>query len=134
MARQSVRSTLLAIDHADRRSALETCLTQRLDGVDRGSARCHHVLDQAYALPRFERAFEAVRSSIALRFLAHDQEGHPRCECRRRGERDRAELRARDPNGVRLVVRDRSRNSLAERSEHFWTRLEEVLVEVVRRM
>src|SRR5258707_11133009 len=72
---ESVRPTLLAIDDADRRPALEPCLAERVDSLDRSSARGDDVLDEADALARFEDALEPVAGSVALRLLPHDQEG-----------------------------------------------------------
>src|SRR5262245_46016414 len=74
VARESVRSTLLPIHHADRDSALQTGRSERLDGLDRGPAGRHHVLDQADPLPWLESALQPVLGAVLLRLLADDQE------------------------------------------------------------
>src|SRR5262245_26908652 len=76
--RESVDSALLAIDHADRVSALQAGLPQGLDGLRCGPARSDHVLDQAHALAFLEGPFEAVVRPIALARLADDQEREAR--------------------------------------------------------
>ena len=76
-ARQSVRSTLLAIEHADRDPALQTGFADGIEGLDDGSARGDDVLHEADALARLEHAFEPVRGPVLLRRLADDQEREP---------------------------------------------------------
>src|SRR6478735_6759749 len=78
--RESVDSALLAVDHADRVSALQTGLAERLDGLRRSPARGDHVLDEAHTLALLEGPFETVVGAVALAGLAHDQEGESRPE------------------------------------------------------
>src|SRR3954453_17119692 len=70
---QSVRSALLAIDRADRDSALETGLADRVERLDQGAARRDNILDEAYPLALLEHALEPVRRPVVLGRLAHDQ-------------------------------------------------------------
>ena len=116
VTRQRVRSALLAIDHADGRSARQTGRAEGLDGLDRGPSRGDHVLDQAHSLARLEGALQPVFGAVSLGLLAHDQERQPRGERGRRGERNRAELGAGEPDGIRLVSLDRLGDQLAERA------------------
>src|SRR5690242_14300612 len=76
-AREGVRPTLLAVDDADRRSAFEARLAERVDSLDSSASRRDDVLDEADALTRREHALEPVAGSVALRLLAHDQERQP---------------------------------------------------------
>ena len=103
-ARQSVGSALLAVEHADRDSALQAGFADGIEGLDDGSAGGDDVLYEAHALPRLEDAFEAVRRAVLLRRLAHDQEREPGGHRRRGSKRDRSELRARETNRVGLVL------------------------------
>src|SRR5688572_8478679 len=73
-ARQSVGSALLAIDHADRDSALQAGLAKGVERLDGGSARGDDVLDEADSLARLVGSFEAVCRPVVLRLLADDQE------------------------------------------------------------
>ena len=50
-ARELVHSTLLPIDHADGRAALQARLTERVDGGQRGPSGRDHVLDEAHHEP-----------------------------------------------------------------------------------
>ena len=93
-ARERVRPALLAVDHADRRAALETGLPQGLDASTARPAGGDDVLDEADALARLEDALEPVGRAVLLRLLADDQERQARRERRRGGERDCAELGA----------------------------------------
>src|SRR5688500_2466828 len=77
-ARQLVGSSLLAVNDADDRPALEPRLTQSLDGAERGSARGDDILDQADSLALREGSLEAVGGSIFLGLSAHDQEREAR--------------------------------------------------------
>src|SRR5215217_1008337 len=79
-ASESVGSTLLAIQHADCNSALQTCLADGVDGLDQRSARRNHVLDQAHAVTRIEHALEPIRGSVLLRRRSDDHEREPRGE------------------------------------------------------
>ena len=92
--RESVDSALLAVDDADRISALETGRAERLDGLRGGASGGDDVLDQAHALAGLEGAFEPVAGAVVLLGLADDQERETRAKRRRRGERDGAELGA----------------------------------------
>src|SRR6186997_1275968 len=115
-ARESVHSALLAIQHADCDSALETGLADGLDRVQQRTAGGDNVLDQADSLTGLEGAFEAVRGSVL-----------------RGRERDGTQLRPSEPRRVGLVLGDLGGEVLAERREHVRLRLEAVLVEVVAR-
>src|SRR3954449_7970673 len=84
VAGERVHSALLAVDDADRRSALQTGLAQRLDGLDGGAAGGDDVLDQADLLARLEDALEPLAGSVALLLLADDQERQAGRERRRR--------------------------------------------------
>ncbi len=132
-ARESVGSALLAIDHADCDPALETGLAKGVERLDGGSAGRDDVLDEADPLARLVRAFEAVRRPVLLRLLADDQERKPRRERGGGGEGDGAQLRAGEPDRVRLVLGDRRGDVLAEGGEQVGPRLEAVLVQVVAR-
>src|SRR5438876_6664580 len=79
-ARESVRSALLAIDHADRDPALETGLSEGVERLHGRAAGRDDVLDEAYALARFERPFQAIRRPVLLRLVADDREGKARGE------------------------------------------------------
>src|SRR6476659_10722746 len=133
MARQLVDAALLAVDDADRVGYTQSGVSERLDRLDRGPARGDDVLDQADALALLVHALQLLRRPVLLRGLADDQERQTRLERRGRRERDRTELRAREPVGVRLVLAHRLGERLAERREHLRARLEAVLVEVVAR-
>ena len=132
-ARESVHSALLAIDHADCDSTLQTGLAEPRESLHRGASRSDDVLDEADALTRFVDAFEPVRGPLLLRGLADDQEGQARGQRGSRRERHRTELGAGEPNRVRLVLGDGCCDVLAERREQVWPGLEPVLVEVVAR-
>src|SRR5438874_8454461 len=79
-ARQSVDSALLAIDHADCDSALETGLPERVERLDGRTAGRDDVLDQAHPLARFEGPFQPIRGPVLLRLVADDQEWEARGE------------------------------------------------------
>ena len=66
-AGQRVRTALLAIDDADRRRALEPRLAQRLNGLDRGAAGRHDVLDEANPFAGRKLALEPVAGAVLLR-------------------------------------------------------------------
>src|SRR5438445_2488771 len=132
-AGQRVASSLLSVDDTDRRAALETCRSERLDRLHGGSARGDDALDQTNALARLERAFEPVRGAVGLRFLANDQERKARRERGGGRERDGAELRPREPVRLGLVQGDSRGEPLAERAEQVGPGLEAVLVQVVAR-
>jgi hypothetical protein len=132
VARKLVHSALLAIDHADRGSTLETGLAERRDRGQRCAAGGDDVLDQADPLAGDEGAFEPVPRAVVLRLLADDQEGEARRERGRGRQRDGAELRPRQPICVGLVFGDEIREPRAEGLEQVGARLEAVLVEVVR--
>src|SRR6186997_1438087 len=132
-ARQSVDPALLAIDHADRDSALQTGFANRIQSLDGGSAGGDDVLDEADTLTRLERSLEPVRGSVLLGFVADDQEREARGQGGRRGQDDRSQLGARNPHRFGLVLCDRRRDVLAEHGQEVRLGLEPVLVEVVAR-
>src|SRR5919198_3014058 len=74
MAREGVRSTLLAVDNADRRPALEAGLAERVNGLHDFAARGHDVLDEADGFARLEHALDPVSRPVLLRVLANDEE------------------------------------------------------------
>ena len=115
---ESVRTALVA-EHIER---LHRCTSRRDD-----------VLDEADALARFVEPFEPVRSPVLLGGLADDQERQARGQRGSRRECHRTELRAGEPNRVRLVLGDGCCDVLAERREQVGPGLEPVLVEVVAR-
>src|SRR5688572_8439807 len=127
---ESVGPALLAIDHADRISDLETGLTQRADRLEKRTSGGDDVLDQTDELARLERPLDAVGRAVLLRLPAHDHEGEPPREGGRRGERDRAERRSGEAHGGRLELAHRGREPLAQRAEELGLRLEAVLVQV----
>src|SRR5690242_19504287 len=127
VARESVRPTLLAVDHTDCRTDDETCFANRLDRLDERSARGHDVLDEAHGLARLEGAFDAVRGSVLLRGIADHEEREPRGERRGRGEDDAAEHRRGESCSPGLVLAHRGRDALPERREEVRPRLEAVL-------
>src|SRR5688500_3316952 len=73
-AGESVGSTLLAVDNADDRPALQTGLPERPESRRGGAAGGDDVLDQADELTRLERPFEPVARPVVLRLLADDDE------------------------------------------------------------
>src|SRR5438309_3036734 len=133
MSRELVHAALFAVDDADHSAADETRLAYGLYSRNRCTSRGYDVLDEAHDLPRLELALEPVVRPVALRLLADDQEREAGLEGRGGGKRDRAELRAGEAGGLRLVLADLAREALAERAQQLGARLEAVLVEVVRR-
>src|SRR5579859_1488191 len=131
--RESVDSALLPVDHADRISALQPGLAQRLDGLRCCASGCDDVLDQADAIALFERAFEAIVGAVALAGLADDQERQAGAERRGGCERDGAQFGAGEAHGVRLDLGHLRGEALRQRAEQLGPRLEAVLVEVVLR-
>ena len=131
MPSKGVGAALLTVDDADRRLNPELCFTKRLDGLHQGAAGGHDVLDDAHKLAFCEHAFDAIRGSVVLRVPSHDQERQPRGQRACCGERDRAELRAGEPRGLRLVLGCGGGDPPAERREDVRPRLEPVLVQVV---
>src|SRR5712692_2568156 len=131
--RQLVHAPLFAVDDADRGAADQARLAYGLYSRNRCTARGYDVLDEAHGLPRLEHALEPIVRPVALRLLADDQEREARFEGRGRDERDGAQFWAREPDGLRLVLAHFARDPLAERAQQLGSRLEAVLVEVVRR-
>ena len=133
VARKSVGSALLPVDHTDGRADDETGLTDRRDRLDERSARGHDVLDQAHELAFLERALEPIRGAVGLRLVADHDEREPARERGGRGEGHGAEYRRGEANGLRLALADGRRDPVAERAEEVGARLEAELVEVVAR-
>src|SRR5436305_1780018 len=133
VTRESIGSTLLAIDHADRRAYDETGLADRRDRLHERAPRGHDVLHEAHELALFEGALEPVRGAVGLRLVADDHERQPACQRGRRGERHGAEHRRGEAHGLGLVVADGGGDPLAERGQEVRPRLEAELVEVVAR-
>src|SRR2546421_9448207 len=75
--RESVDSALLPVDHADRISALQTGLAQRLDGLGGSAPGGDDVLDQTDTIAILERALETVVCAVALAGLSDDQKREP---------------------------------------------------------
>src|SRR5262245_50522099 len=130
-ARERVGAALLSIDDTDGGSALETGVTNRVDGSESGAARGDNVLDETHELARRKRPFEPVRGAVLLLLLADDQERQAARERRRRGKRDGSELRRRHADRIRLVRLDLGGDRFTERGEEVRASLEAVLVEVV---
>jgi hypothetical protein len=133
VACQSVDAALLAVDHADRRTADEPGLPERLYRLPGRTAGGDDVLDQADALPRLEHALEPVPGAVLLGLLAHDQEREARLERGGGGQGDRSELGAAEQVGLGVVRGDRGRDARSERAQELRPGLEAVLVEVVAR-
>src|SRR6266516_9179 len=74
-AGERVRSALLPVDDAERRTHLQTGLAQDINRVHEGAAGGDDVLDDADALPRLELPFDSVRRAVALGLVADDHEG-----------------------------------------------------------
>src|SRR6478672_13864716 len=128
---EPVHSTLLTIDDADRRPAVQPGLAERLDRGHRGAARGDHVLDETDAFAVLEHTLEAVAGPVLLGLLADDQEGQARGE--RGGSRERygAQLRPREPDGLGLELSHGASDPLPQRAEQVRPGLEAILVEVV---
>src|SRR5207302_6874152 len=129
--RQLVDTSLFAVDDADRGAADEAGLTEGQNRRNRCTSRGYDVLDEAYGLPRRERALESIAGSVTLCIFPHDQEGKSRLQRRGGRERDGAELGAGEPGCVRLVLAHRARDALAQRAQQLGPRFEAVLVGVV---
>jgi hypothetical protein len=130
---ESGGSALLAIDDADRGSALQAGLPKRLDGLHGRASGGHHVLHETHSFAGLELAFEAFGRTVVLRLLAHDHERQAGMERRRGKQRDGSELGAREPGRVGLGLRDGVSDPGAERLQQLRPRLEAVLVQVVAR-
>src|SRR5512132_575767 len=128
---ERVHSTLLTIDDADRRPAVQPGLAERLDRGHRGAARGDHVLDETDAFAVLEHTLEAVAGPVFLGLLADDQEGQARGV--RGGSRERygAQLRPREPDGLGLELSHGPSDPLPQRAEQVRPGLKAILVEVV---
>ena len=111
---EGVHSALLPIHHADRRPALEAGRPELLHGLDRGAPGGHDILDETDALAGLEGTLEHTVGSITLRPVSNDQEGQPGCKRGGSGERDGAELGARQPVGPLGTLADKGCDPLAE--------------------
>ena len=130
-ARESVRSTLFAVDYADGSSALETGLAKGFDRGYDGPSGGDDVLDQADPLTGLEGAFEAVGGAVLLGLFADDHERQAGDERRRGRDRDGSKLGRGEPNCVRLVLGHERCQLLSERLQQLRPRFEAVFVEVV---
>ena len=131
MPRERVRSTLLAIDHADRCPTDEPGLPERLHGLLRRASARDDVLDEAHLFPGLELAFDPVLGPVALRLFADDEERQAAGERGRRSEGDRPELGPRESPRVRRGLADPGCYPLAQLAQEVGPRLEAVLVQVV---
>src|SRR3990172_4876386 len=131
--RESLAPALFPVDDADRRPALELGAAEGLDRLRGRATAGDDVLDEADDLPRPEHALEQAAGAVALRLLAHDQEGEPGLERRGGGQRDRPELGACEERRVRLLLAGLRGDPLPERPQEVGAGLEAVLVEVVAR-
>ena len=95
MAGERIRSSLFAVDDADRGVHDETDVAQRRDRVEQRAAGCDDVLDEAHALALLVRALEPVRRAVLLCLLADDQERQARTRATRRPRARRRRARAR---------------------------------------
>ena len=107
LPRERLEAALLALDDADgvrqrRRPGLANASTASIAAppeVTTSSTR-------QTQLARLERALDPVCRPVLLGLLADDHERQVGVECRRGGERHRAELGRREPDRVRLVLGD----------------------------
>src|SRR2546421_11525926 len=126
--RELVHTPLFTVDDADGGAADEPGLAEGLDRRKRCTSRGYDVLDEPEAVARHELSLEPVAGSVALLLLADDEERKAGFERGRRGKRDRPELGAGEPHGLRLVLADFFHDALAERAQQLGPRLEAVLV------
>src|SRR5262245_44661097 len=133
MARESVGSAFLPIDHTDCGTDYQSGLPDGCDRLEERPTGGDDVLDEADALARFERAFDAVRRPVVLGRVPDHEERQPRDERRGCGQDDAPEHGRGEPHRLRLVLADDGGDLLAERREEVGPGLEAVLVEVVAR-
>src|SRR5215471_10449238 len=95
-ARESIRSALLAVDHADRGSADETRFAKRFDCLYSGAAGGDDVLDQTHGLARFEGTLDPLGRPVLLCLVADDHEREPGNERGGGGKDDRPQDGARE--------------------------------------
>src|SRR5260221_11502488 len=74
LARETIGSALLTVDHALRRLDDEARSAERLDRIEQGPAGRDDVLDEADALALLVGAFDPLCGAVFLRLLADDDE------------------------------------------------------------
>jgi hypothetical protein len=131
LSRESVRPTLLPVDHADRGSADEPRLSEGVHRLLGCAPTGDDILDEADLFAGIELALDAPLGPVALRLLADDEERKAPGEGGRRGQGDRTELGPGQAPRFGGRLGDACRDPLAELTEQVRPRLEPVLVQVV---